>query len=149
MSNIQTTISPVDGSVYVERELASPLQIEAVLQRAVEAQQAWKQTSLEERAAICERMVQYMLDHVDEIATEISWQMGRPIRYAAGEITRGFQERARYMISIAPEALKDIAASPKEGLKTLRPAPKKVFSVSSAANPLVWCSSLPPGTIPI
>lgn len=117
MTNIQTTISPVDGSVYVERELANAAQIEAVLQSAVKAQQAWKQTSLEERAALCERMVQYILDHVDEIATEISWQMGRPIRYAAGEITRGFQERARYMISIAPEALKDVATSPKEGFQ--------------------------------
>lgn len=117
MPNIQSTISPVDGSVYVERELASPEHIEAALQRAVDSQQAWKQTSLEERAAICERMVQYMLDHVDEIATEISWQMGRPIRYTAGEITRGFQERARYMISIAPDALKDVQASDKEGFQ--------------------------------
>ncbi len=117
MPNLQTTISPVDGRVYVERELATPEQIEAVLQKTVEAQHAWKHTSIEERAAICERMVQYMLAHVDEIATEISWQMGRPIRYTAGEITRGFQERARYMISIAPDALKDIPASPKEGFQ--------------------------------
>jgi acyl-CoA reductase-like NAD-dependent aldehyde dehydrogenase len=117
MANLQTTISPIDGSVYVERELASPQQIEAVLQRAVEAQRVWKQTSLDERAAICERMVQYMLEHSDAIAAEITWQMGRPIRYSPSEIRRGFQERARYMISVAPETLRDIPTSPKDGFQ--------------------------------
>lgn len=113
MPAMQTTISPVDGSVYVERELASAEQIESALQRAVAAQVIWKQTPLAERAAICERMVQYMLDHAEAIATEISWQMGRPIRYTPGEITRGFQERARHMIAIAADALQDIPAAPK------------------------------------
>jgi acyl-CoA reductase-like NAD-dependent aldehyde dehydrogenase len=117
MSNIQTTISPVDGSIYVERELASPQQIESTLQRAAEMQAAWKQTPLHERAAICERMVQVMLEQTDAIAAEISWQMGRPIRYAPGEIARGFQERARHMIAIAPDALHDMATTPKDGFQ--------------------------------
>ena len=44
----------------------------------------------------------------------LAWQMGRPIRYGPGEV-RGFEERARYMIAIAPEALADIDVGPKEG----------------------------------
>ncbi len=36
MPNLQTTISPVDGSVYAERELADARQIEQTLQTAVE-----------------------------------------------------------------------------------------------------------------
>ncbi|TVR20711.1 MAG: aldehyde dehydrogenase family protein [Anaerolineaceae bacterium] len=117
MANIQRTISPVDGSIYVERELADQRQIDAALQRAVEAQRDWKQTSLTERAAICERMVQYMLDHANDIGAEISWQMGRPIRYTPAEITRGFEERARYMAAIAPDALRDISLAPQDGLQ--------------------------------
>ena len=39
-----------------------------------------------------------------DIAAEITWQMGRPIRHAPGEV-RGFEERARYMLQVAPEAL--------------------------------------------
>ena len=39
--------------------------------------------------------------------------MGRPIRYAPNEV-RGTLERARHMIAIAPQALADIDAGPKE-----------------------------------
>ena len=47
-----------------------------------------------------------MLAMKDEIVPELAWQMGRPIRYGAGEL-RGFEERARYMIGIAEGALAD------------------------------------------
>ena len=43
-----------------------------------------------------------MLAMGDEIPAELAWQMGRPVRYGAGEL-RGFAERARYMIEIAEE----------------------------------------------
>ena len=39
-----------------------------------------------------------------EIGSELSWQMGRPIRYAPNEV-RGTLERARYMIGAASAAL--------------------------------------------
>src|SRR5262245_3611453 len=117
MAEIQKPISPVDGSVYVESELATPAQLEQTLQPAVTAQPAWTQTSREDRADRCERMTQYMIDHAQDIATEIAWQVGRPIKYAPGEIMRGFQERARHMIAIAPEALADIATTPKAGFQ--------------------------------
>ncbi len=117
MTTIQTTISPVDGSVYVERPYATPVEIDRTLERAVAAQHGWKAVPLSERAAICERMVQYMLEHIDAVAAELTWQMGRPIRYAPMEISRGFQERARHMVAIAPEALADIPARPKAGFQ--------------------------------
>jgi acyl-CoA reductase-like NAD-dependent aldehyde dehydrogenase len=49
-----------------------------------------------------------------EIVEEISWQMGRPVSQAPGEIA-GFEERARHMIEIAPQALGDVEPEPKEG----------------------------------
>ena len=39
-----------------------------------------------------------------EIAEELAWQMGRPIRYGQGEL-RGVEERGRYMAEVAPIAL--------------------------------------------
>jgi len=100
------TISPVDGSIYVERSLASEHDIQLALKNAKLAQAAWKSKQIAERAEICERAVQYFETHSDEIAEQISWQMGRPIAYTAGEI-KGLAERARYMISIADTALAD------------------------------------------
>jgi acyl-CoA reductase-like NAD-dependent aldehyde dehydrogenase len=49
-----------------------------------------------------------------KIAEEISWQMGRPIGQSPGEV-RGFEERSRYMIEVAPEALKDLDVGEKAG----------------------------------
>jgi acyl-CoA reductase-like NAD-dependent aldehyde dehydrogenase len=45
---------------------------------------------------------------------ELAWQMGRPVRYGAGEL-RGFEERARHMIGLAAEALAPIEPAPKSG----------------------------------
>jgi acyl-CoA reductase-like NAD-dependent aldehyde dehydrogenase len=111
----QQIISPIDGSLVAERATIAPSQLEAVLQRASAAQREWRHVPLAERAAICERMVEYKLDHVDDLAQELTRQMGRPIRYAPMEIKRGFQERARHMSAIAPAALADIAVEPKDG----------------------------------
>lgn len=112
---IQKTISPIDGSIYVERERAADRQIEQTLAKAVAAQKAWKHTSVAERAEICKKAVEYFLIHADKIGEELTWQMGRPVRYTPFEIKKGFQERARYMIDIAGDALRDIHVSELTG----------------------------------
>lgn len=109
------TISPVDGSVYTERPLATPGEIEAALNSARKAQAEWKHVPIAERRAVCEQFVEAMIARVDEIALEISWQMGRPITHAPIEILRGFQERVRHMSAIAEGALADIELEPKAG----------------------------------
>ncbi|TLV00839.1 aldehyde dehydrogenase family protein [Dyadobacter luticola] len=114
---IQKTISPIDGSVYVERELAEADAVEAALNNAVSAQKEWRKTSLAEREAICRKAVEYFLNNADEIGLELTWQMGRPIRYTANEIRKGFQERANYMISVAGKALADVEVEEISGFK--------------------------------
>jgi acyl-CoA reductase-like NAD-dependent aldehyde dehydrogenase len=106
--SIQKTISPIDGSVYVEREHADSAAVETALARAVSAQKEWKKTTLVEREAICRKAVEYFLNNADEIGLELTWQMGRPVRYTANEIKRGFADRANYMIAAAGKALADI-----------------------------------------
>ncbi|HQU59873.1 MAG TPA: aldehyde dehydrogenase family protein [Saprospiraceae bacterium] len=117
MKDIFQVISPVDGSVYVERPLASASEMEQALARAAKARRSWKATSVAERADFCRRAVQYFLGHTAEIAEELSWQMGRPIRYTPFEIDRGFRERAFYMIDIAEKALADIPTDPLPGFR--------------------------------
>lgn len=112
---IQRIVSPIDGSVVAERELADDARVEEVLSAATAAQSGWRATSLDERIRLCEAMVQWLIDHVDEIAPEISLQMGRPVRYTPNEILRGAQERARHMMSIAGENLGDIAVPQVDG----------------------------------
>ena len=108
------TISPVDGKVYVERETATASQIDAVLALARKAQSEWKELPVARRAELCSRMVDAFVAEKDRIAEEITWQMGRPIRYTPLEVLR-FEERARYMITAADRALADINVEPLAG----------------------------------
>jgi acyl-CoA reductase-like NAD-dependent aldehyde dehydrogenase len=109
-------ISPVDGRVYVEREMADATQVEQALTAAASAQAAWQRRSLSERAALCSAAVDAMLSMQADIVPELAWQMGRPVRYGASEL-RGFAERARHMIAIAPQALADIEPEPVAGFR--------------------------------
>ena len=115
MKNVFQTISPVDGSLYVEREMANDQDIALRLEKTKNAQKEWRNTPLAIRKMICEKAVQYFLDHATEMAVELTWQMGRPIKYSPYEITKGFQERARYMIGIAEQALADIPTEKRPG----------------------------------
>jgi acyl-CoA reductase-like NAD-dependent aldehyde dehydrogenase len=114
---IHQTISPIDGSVYAEFELAGPADIDAALDRAVRAQRSWKVVPVRERAALCRRAVELMVARAGQLATELTWQMGRPLAQSPQEIRRGFDERASYMIGIAEAALADIGLEPKQGFR--------------------------------
>jgi acyl-CoA reductase-like NAD-dependent aldehyde dehydrogenase len=112
----QKIVTPVDGSVYAERPLATGPEIDTALARAAAAQKRWKQVSVAERAQICTRFVDAFVAKRDEIALELSWQMGRPVAQAPGEV-RGFEERARHMISIAEQSLANVDPGPKPGFE--------------------------------
>jgi len=107
-------ITPVDGSVYVERPYADAALIEKALTSARQASLEWKAASLDERAALCGKMVDAFCAKKDQIAEELAWQMGRPVQYGPGEV-RGFEERARCMMALANKALADIQLPKKEG----------------------------------
>ena len=114
MAAVQKTITPIDDSVLVERPYASASDIRRAIEAAASAQKAWKQVPVTERQNILTRAVDAFVAKKDVIAEEITRQMGRPVGQSPGEV-RGFEERARYMIEIAPDALADIDPGPKDG----------------------------------
>jgi acyl-CoA reductase-like NAD-dependent aldehyde dehydrogenase len=139
---VQRTVSPVDGSVYAERRLANANQVETALGKAAKAQKTWKQVPVPERAAICRRMAEWCVERAGELATELSWQMGRPVSQSPGELKRGFPERAFYMCSIAEEALSDISIPEKAGFRRfIRREPLGVVFVVAPWN-YPWLTSV-------
>ena len=113
----QQTITPVDGSVFLSRPLATREQVDAVLDAAARAQREWRRVPLDERIAACGRMVDWMTAQADDIAEELAWQMGRPVAHGPFEIRRGFHERATHMMAIAETALADIDLEPNPGFR--------------------------------
>jgi acyl-CoA reductase-like NAD-dependent aldehyde dehydrogenase len=134
MAETLKTISPIDGRLYVERPLDDPAAIDRTLGRAQRAQHDWAATPLAERCAILARAVDAFVAKGAEIAAEITWQMGRPIRHAPGEV-RGFEERARYMLSIAASALAAIEPGDKAGFaRRIKRVPLGIVAVVAPWN---------------
>lgn len=106
MTGTVQCISPIDGSVYLERPLASPAEALAAAARAKAAQKAWAARPLAERIALVQAAVAEVGKTTDRMAVELAHQMGRPVRYG-GEFG-GFNERASYMAEIAETALAPI-----------------------------------------
>ncbi|CCF19912.1 putative aldehyde dehydrogenase protein [Pseudorhizobium banfieldiae] len=96
-------ISPVDGSVYAERQAMGFEEAAAVVDRARKAQRSWAKRPLEERVQLVLKGVARLNEMADEVVPELAWMMGRPIRYG-GEF-KGFNERSNYVASIAADAL--------------------------------------------
>ena len=140
--HVQRTLSPVDGSIYVERPLAKRQDIETALARAAAAQATWKEVPVAGRVAIVRRMVDWCLSRADMLGEELTRQMGRPIAYTPNEIRRGFQERALHMCSIAEASLADIPVEKKEGFQRfIRREPLGVVLVLAPWN-YPWLTSV-------
>ncbi|MBT1158672.1 aldehyde dehydrogenase family protein [Aminobacter anthyllidis] len=126
--------SPIDGSIFVERPVASDQAINAAVERARAAQADWAKVPVAERAAYMLKMLEALVAMSDEIVPELAWQMGRPTRYG-GEFG-GVRERTQYMVEIAEQALKPVLASnPKDGfLRYVKKDPLGVVMVIAPWN---------------
>ena len=109
-------ISPVDGREVVRRAASSAAEIEAAVAAARIAQAEWKRVAVAERGKILSKAVDAMLAMRSEVGPELAWQMGRPVKFGGGELG-GFEERARYMISIADSALAPVQPDAKQGFR--------------------------------
>lgn len=104
--NVIRCISPIDGSVYAERETLSAADASAAVDRARKSQADWAALPLDDRIRRVMDGVARVGQMNDDIVPELAHQMGRPVRYG-GEFG-GFNERASYMAKIAQDALAPI-----------------------------------------
>ena len=74
-------ISPIDGSIYAERQILSRSEADEAVTRAKIAQRKWNMHPIEERIELVKAGVAAIGAMNEEIVPEIAWQMGRPIRY--------------------------------------------------------------------
>eukprot|EP01134_Creolimax_fragrantissima_P008189 CFRG8189T1 len=127
-------ISPVDGSVYATRDYHTDTEICEAVDLASKAFKSWKHTPVRERVTLVERFVKHLQSNKDELALELTWQMGRPVSQAGGEIN-GVAERALYMALHAEEGLADVSVAEKDGFtRFIRKDPLGVVFVCGAWN---------------
>jgi acyl-CoA reductase-like NAD-dependent aldehyde dehydrogenase len=134
MTETLKSISPVDGRIYVEREMAGAKDIDRSLDAARAAQRIWGALPLAARCEVLGKAVDAFVAEAGGIAAEITWQMGRPIAHSPGEI-RGFEERARHMLAIADRSLASVQPADKPGfLRQIKRVPLGVIAVVAPWN---------------
>ena len=113
---MQKTITPIDNTVYVEREYHSN-KIEETIENSMKAQTDWSNLAVGERVKLLNNFVNDFLSRGKVIEEELSRQIGRPISQAAGELN-GFKERADYMLSIAEKKLANVDVTKDNNFKS-------------------------------
>lgn len=122
MSKTIKLISPVDGSVLLERPVLSEAEALEAVSRAKTAQPSWAALPLTERIAWIEAGMVALNAMKDEVIPELADQMGRPVRFG-GEFG-GMNERAEYMLKIAAEPLSPTKIEDSDGfLREIRREP--------------------------
>jgi len=110
------TVTPVDNSVYKEIDYHTLQDIDKTLDKAKESQKEWAKTPIQKRVEYITKFIDILLSNSEDIAVELSYQMGRPVSYSILEL-RGLKERASYMASISEEALKPFYPQEKKGFE--------------------------------
>lgn len=105
-------VSPVDGSIYAERPVATPGEAVLRIAAARAQQREWATRPLAQRVALVRAGVERLGAMQSETVPELAWMMGRPVRYG-GEF-RGVAERTAYMAEIAERALAPLVIEASE-----------------------------------
>lgn len=137
VAEIITTISPTTNKPILTRHGLAPDEILKLGRTAQAAFKSFRQThpTLESRQGIIKKALELVSAKQDDLARELTEQMGRPIAYTGKEITTAIK-RAEYMLKIAPEVLeKDIPGEAETGFKRyLKKEPVGVVLVIFAWN---------------
>lgn len=111
-----TTISPITNKPLMTRNGVTAEELETLPAVANEAYLSFRKTSLSERKTIVQKALELLREKQDELAKELTEQMGRPIAYTAKEITTAVK-RGEYLVKISEDALRDTDGEPEKGFK--------------------------------
>ncbi|MGK5094808.1 aldehyde dehydrogenase family protein [Deltaproteobacteria bacterium TL4] len=107
-------MNPYNQELVFETPYDTNQQIQKKVDQACQTFQSWRHQSVAERKKEVEKCLAYFRTHRNEIAQDLTQQMGKPITEAHNEI-KGFFERTEWMLANAEEVLAPDELSPKEG----------------------------------
>ncbi len=111
-----TTVSPTTDEPILTRNGISPTDLELLPDIATTAFDSWRKTTLHQRQDIVKKALAILDQKKDELALELTVQMGRPIAYTAKEVATAVK-RAEYLLKISEDTLKDTPGEPENGFK--------------------------------
>lgn len=118
MASKYRTQNPATGEVVKEVDYATDAQIEAALERAAAASVSWRNTPLNERAAIVKRVSELFVEKQDELGKIIATEMGKPLGECIGEAEFSGEIFA-YFATEGPAQLADQVLADDETARTV------------------------------
>lgn len=109
-----TTISPITNKPVLTRSGLSASDLERLGVQATEAFLSFRKTTLAERQNIVQKALKLLGDKQDELAKELTEQMGRPIAYTAKEVSTAIV-RGEYLLKISGDSLGDTEGQAEKG----------------------------------
>ncbi|KAJ0384959.1 hypothetical protein COL922a_007306 [Colletotrichum nupharicola] len=113
---VLTTISPTTDEPILTRNGISQADLDELPNTATKAFESWSKTSLADRQKIVKTALKLLLNLKDDLAQELTVQMGRPIAYTGVEVATAVK-RAEYLLKISDEVLKDTDGEAEKGFK--------------------------------
>ena len=110
------TISPSTNKPVLTRHALSAEELGQLPGIAQQAFVDFRKTTLEERQKIVGKALDILASKEDELAKELTEQMGRPIAYTGNEIATAVA-RGKYLLKISGDALKDTEGEAEKGFK--------------------------------
>ena len=111
-----TTISPTTNQGILTRKSPDAAAFAQIPKTAQQAFLSFRQTPLADRQAIVKKALQLISSKQDELALELTEQMGRPIAFAAKEIQTAVA-RGEHLLKISSQSLADTPGEAQEGFQ--------------------------------
>ncbi|CAK7198104.1 hypothetical protein SEUCBS139899_000762 [Sporothrix eucalyptigena] len=109
-----TTVSPTTNEAIVTRNGISQADLTLLPQTSAKAFKTWRTTKLSDRQIIVRKALDALASRTDELARELTEQMGRPIAYTGKEVTTAIK-RAEFLLKASDEVLKDTPGEAEKG----------------------------------
>ncbi len=116
MSNHYTLINPATESPIRDVVYTSAGELDAIVKQARAVQRDWRRVPVARRVAAVGEMVPAFRAMADQVALDITRQMGKPLQQSRNEINTMI-DRAETMCRLAEGALADEPLPPKDGFE--------------------------------
>src|ERR1051326_5789320 len=107
-------INPATEAVFRTVEPTPEAELESIVCSMRAAQRDWREVPVEKRVEICRPFIDAFGSMKEQIALDITRQMGKPLAQARREVDTAL-DRAQTMLRLAPGALADDTLPSKEG----------------------------------
>ncbi|MGO1857834.1 aldehyde dehydrogenase family protein [Ancrocorticia populi] len=109
--------NPNTGEIEERFDSLRPEEVPAVIDRAHEGFLKWRETPMEERAAVLRRFAELVEEEADRLARIIGREMGKPLKDGLAE-TVTLAKHGWWFADHAPEILADTVIDASDGVKT-------------------------------